>query len=561
MTRDQVITGAVFKEMLLYGASLLAKNRAMVDELNVFPVPDGDTGTNMSMTMDTAVKEIAAAETSSIESVSALMARGALRGARGNSGVILSQIFRGMAQSFEGKNEVNGQDWADALENGSKAAYKAVMKPKEGTILTVIKYVAEQAQKNAKAGENVYKIIDNNVFHAEEILQKTPEMLSVLKEAGVVDSGGMGLLVIFKGFKMCLDGDALEDMKALDVSLSAEENVVDLPADGHFSENDDVIHVHSEEDIKFAYCTEFFVEHLKPNFKQEDADNLLEKMQEIGDSVVVVNDPDLIKVHVHTNVPGKALQMALRLGELNGVKIENMKEQHREVMRERKAKQKEFGMVVVSAGEGLEKIFKDLAVDVVISGGQTMNPSAEDIEKAVNKANARNIFVLPNNKNIILAAKQAAELFEKSDEVNVYVIETTTVVEGVAAALAFSDGEDAKQKQKMMEDAAKNVISGSVTYAVRDTVVQGKKINKQDFMGMVEGDIIESGKDIALVLDHTIEKMMEEDGEFISIFYGKDVAQEDAQSFAAKVEEKYPDADVVLQYGGQPLYYYFISVE
>lgn len=554
MTQVHTINGAVFKEMLCTAAALLERNKELINALNVFPVPDGDTGSNMSMTMNAAVRELKDVDTSRISNVAHAAARGALRGARGNSGVILSQIFRGMDKAFEGLECAGAQDWANALAAGSEAAYKAVMKPKEGTILTVARVVGEQAQQAAPTA-NVYKLIDDMIRNGEEILARTPDMLPVLKDAGVVDSGGKGLIFLYRGFKMALDGDSIDDY---------DELGRDMPAGGQaggIRDNEDVALVDSLDDIAFAYCTEFFIEHLNEAHKEGDAGTLLEHYQRIGDSVVVVADAGLIKVHLHTNVPGKALQMALRLGEINGVKIENMKEQHRRLMQERKECEKEFGMVAVSMGDGLERILKDLAVDVVVSGGQTMNPSALDMERAIKRVNARQVFVLPNNKNVILAAQQAAELVQKSAQIQVTVVATKTITQGVAAALAFSEHDDAPGKLKGMQEAAGAIISGELTYSVRTTSLNGRKIAEGDYMGLVEGDIVASGPDMNETLDALLGKMMSEEREYITIFYGEQISAEEAKALTERLEDAYPDVDVVLRYGGQPLYYYFISVE
>ncbi len=563
MTQEQMINGAELKNMIVFSAALLEKNKAQIDELNVFPVPDGDTGTNMSMTMNAATKEVLNLDdNTSLSEVAAVFARGALRGARGNSGVILSQIFRGLAKGLEGLEGADGKIWAQALKLASDSAYKAVMKPKEGTILTVIRVVSEKAVVDARAGKSIYQIIDNCVIYGEEILAKTPEMLPVLKEANVVDSGGAGLLTVLRGFKMMLDGELISDV--MDNEWSAPVLALDAKAGEQANEtldNHDIALIQNVEDIHYGYCTEFFVEHLHKGFKQAEADQLLDELQKFGDSVVVVHDEDLIKVHIHTDMPGKALQMALRLGELNGVKIENMREQNRQVMRERKAKEKEFGLVAISAGDGLTKVFKDVGVDVVLSGGQTMNPSAEDIEKAIRQANAKNVFVLPNNKNIVLAAKQAAKLFDKKSGIHVSVIPTETIVEGVSAAIAFGDGEDIKQKERIMKKAAKDTVSGSITFAVRDTTIKGRPIAKDDLMGVVNGEIVANGVDMNAVFDETIAAMMKQDSSFVSIFYGNGTSEEDAQTMGQRIEEKYPDVDIDIQEGGQPLYYYFISVE
>jgi DAK2 domain fusion protein YloV len=551
LTQLHTINGAVFKEMILTGAALLEHNKALVDSLNVFPVPDGDTGTNMSMTISSAVRELKNLEEPTVSSVAQAVSKGALRGARGNSGVILSQLFRGMARALEGKESMDAKAFAAALAAGSEAAYKAVMKPKEGTILTVARVVAEEAVKTAEAGANIYKLVDGMISDGDKILAKTPDMLPVLKEAGVVDSGGKGLLFVYRGFKMALDGDSVEDYsEEIEDASSAE-----------MEDREENVIFDSLEEIQFGYCTEFFIEQLNPAFQEADVDTLREHLMRIGDSVVAVYDTDMVKIHVHTNVPGKALQMALRLGEINGVKIENMREQHRRLMEERKAREKELGMVAISVGEGLDKVFKDLAVDALVTGGQTMNPSASDIEKAIRKVNARNVLVFPNNKNIIMAAQQAAEMVEKSQKIHVAVVPTTSVTQGVAAVLAFDGESTLEANAKSMEAAANAVQSGSVTFAVRSTNFEGHHIDEGDYMAMVDGQLVSNGKEIDVVLDEMVEKMMEQGGDYITVFYGADVKEEEAAAFVRRLEERYPDADTVLQYGGQPLYYYFISVE
>ena len=550
MTTKNRIKGSELRDMLLVGASMLERNRRLVDSLNVFPVPDGDTGTNMSMTMNSAVKELHATKETDAGAIAAIAARGALRGARGNSGVILSQLLRGFSRALEGKKDIDSAAMASALLSGSEAAYKAVMKPKEGTILTVARVVAEKAVQNAAAGMNILSLIDRMIIDGEEILAKTPEMLPVLKEAGVVDSGGKGLLMIYRGYKMSLDGEEVPE------ELVEEDNAaIDR------EENGAILFENDLENITFGYCTEFFIEHLAPSFSQEDLTRFKEHLMRIGDSVVVVGDAGLVKVHVHTDVPGKALQMALRFGELNGVKIENMREQHRLLMQERKAREKENGLVAISVGEGVDNIFKDLAVDHIVAGGQTMNPSAMDIERAINRACARNVFVFPNNKNIILAAEQAKELVENETATKVHIIPTTTVTQGIAALVAFDPEADAETNVAAMTEAYKATTSGSVTFAVRDTEINGIKIKSGDVMGMLEGDIAVTGQDKNQVAAELIAKMTDEDSSYITILYGEDVEQADAEALLAQMEEAYPMADVVLQYGGQPLYYYFISAE
>lgn len=548
MIQQYKISGPDFKEMLISGAALLERNKKAVDALNVFPVPDGDTGTNMSMTVASAIRELKNADDSTVSAVAAAMAQGALRGARGNSGVILSQLFRGFARAADGLKEMDAVQYAEALQMGVDSAYKAVMKPKEGTILTVARVIAEKAKQNAVAGANVYKLIDDILTDGEEILLKTPDMLPVLKEAGVVDAGGKGLLLIYRGFKMALDGEELGEELLLEEEKEADR--------------EETVMFENLDDIKFAYCTEFFIERRNQPYTEAEIEVLRNHLERLGDSVVVVGDGSLIKVHVHTNMPGKALQIALRLGELNGVKIENMLDQNRKLLEERKAREKEFGMVAVSMGEGIAGIFKDLTVDGIVTGGQTMNPSAADIEKAVKHVSARTVFVFPNNKNIVLAAQQASELLDKSaNGKRIIVIPTHSIPEGVAAVLAFNPTVSAETNEAAMNEAAKNVKSGSVTFSVRSTAFDGREIREGDIMGMLGSNLAATGTDIASVAHELLAKMLKDGGDYITIFYGSDVSKEDAEAFAAVVEEKYSDMDVVLQYGGQPLYYYLFSVE
>ncbi|MGI6151818.1 MAG: DAK2 domain-containing protein [Christensenellales bacterium] len=552
MTQKTKINGTEFRDMLIAGAALLERSKKSVDALNVFPVPDGDTGTNMSMTMNSAVQELRSSDATDVSTVAAVAARGALRGARGNSGVILSQLLRGFSRAVDGLVEIDAVQMARALKMGSEAAYKAVMKPKEGTILTVARVVADKAVENAAKGMNILRLIDCMIEDGEEILSRTPDMLPVLKQAGVVDSGGKGLLAIYRGYKMSLDGEELPDAEPTEeesASIDREENEAAI-----FSDDD-------LENITFGYCTEFFIERLPSDFSADDLNRFKERIQRIGDSVVVVGDAGLVKVHVHTDVPGKALQMALRLGELNGVKIENMREQHRRLMEERKSREKECGTVAISMGEGLDSIFKDLSVDSIVAGGQTMNPSAMDIEKAIKRTYARNVYVLPNNKNIILAAEQAKNLIESDTDIKVHVIPTTSVTQGIAAMVAYSPESEAKENISAMTEAAQAVKSGSVTFAVRDTSINGFDIKQGNIMAMLEGEIVACGESVQEAAEKLIDQMTDEDSSYITILYGKDVERSDAEALLAAVEEKYPMADIVLQYGGQPLYYYFISVE
>ncbi len=541
---NNTIGGALLKEMFLTGAALLDKNKALIDSLNVFPVPDGDTGTNMHMTMQGAVKEIRECKTEKVADVAAAASLGSLKGARGNSGVILSQILRGFSRALAGAEEMDAQLLAQALKTGTEAAYKAVMKPKEGTMLTVSRMIGEAVEKAAEEGANVYKLIDLIIESGEAALRITPDLLPVLKEAGVVDSGGKGLITIFRGFKMAIDGEEIEDYVDDVTASSAVEETASF---------EDL------EDIKFGYCTEFFIIHLDESFTEADLDRLREKLMKIGDSVVIAHDADFVKVHVHSNCPGKILQLALRLGEVDRIKIENMREQNREILENLKKNEKENAMVAVSSGDGIEEVFTSLGVAASVQGGQTMNPSIETIGHAIKKANARNVFVLPNNSNIILAAQQAAELSDR----NVIVIPTKAMVQGVAAAIAFDPDAAPEDNEAAMKEAFASVVSGSVTYAVRDTHVNGNDIHEGNIIGLMNGAIEEVGESIEAVSLALVDRMVAEKSEdaIITVFYGSDVDEETANAFAAAVSEKYPDAECMVQRGGQPLYYYYISVE
>ena len=541
---NNTIGGALLREMFLTGAALLDKNKALIDSLNVFPVPDGDTGTNMHMTMQGAVKEIREVKSEKVADVAAAASLGSLKGARGNSGVILSQILRGFSRALAGAEEMDAQLLAQALKTGTEAAYKAVMKPKEGTMLTVSRMIGEAVEKAAEEGANVYKLIDLIIESGEAALRITPDLLPVLKEAGVVDSGGKGLVTIFRGFKMAIDGEEIEDYVDDYTASSAVEETAGF---------EDL------EDIKFGYCTEFFIIHLDESFTEADLDRLREKLMKIGDSVVIAHDADFVKVHVHSNCPGKILQLALRLGEVDRIKIENMREQNREILENLKKNEKESAMVAVSSGDGIEEVFTSLGVAASVQGGQTMNPSIETIGHAIKKANARNVFVLPNNSNIILAAQQAAELSDR----NVIVIPTKAMVQGVAAAIAFDPDAAPEDNEAAMKEAFANVVSGSVTYAVRDTHVNGNDIHEGNIIGLMNGTIEEVGESVETVSMALVDRMVAEKSEdaIITVFYGSDVTEDTANAFAEAVSEKYPDAECMVQRGGQPLYYYYISVE
>ena len=545
---NMTIGGAMLKEMFLTGAALLEKNRAYIDSLNVFPVPDGDTGTNMSMTMQSAVKEIQNCKGTNVSDIAAAASLGALKGARGNSGVILSQILRGFARALSGKEEMAPENFAAALTTGTEAAYKAVMKPKEGTMLTVARMMAEAVTKEANEGANLYKLIDVMIDEGERALLLTPELLPVLKEAGVVDSGGKGLVTILRGFKMVIDGEEVDEYVP-----APQQNTAEITG------NEEGADLEALDDIEFGYCTEFFIIHLDESFSEADLDKLREKLMKIGDSVVVAHDSDFIKIHVHSNCPGKILQLALRLGEIDRIKIENMREQNRELLANMKKNEKENALVAVSISDGIDEVYKAIGVNNLISGGQTMNPSIDSITKAIRRANARNVFVLPNNSNIIMAAQQAAAISDR----NVIVIPSKTMMQGLSAALAYSDDVDVETNTERMTAAIKQVLSGSVTYAVRDTQFNGEKISQGDIIGLLDNVITKVGTSVDSVAVELLCSMIENKGDvcMATIFYGEGADEDSAQAVADAVNEKYPDAEITVQYGGQPLYYYYFSVE
>ncbi len=546
---ELTISGAQFRDMIVAGAALLERNRQAIDALNVFPVPDGDTGTNMTMTMQSAVRELRALPAdATVSAVADALSMGALRGARGNSGVILSQLFRGFSRAFKGASVMDAPLLASALTMGSEAAYKAVMKPKEGTILTVSRMIAEDAAALAERGANVYRLMDAILESGERALAQTPDLLPVLKEAGVIDSGGKGLLTIYRGFKLSLDGDEIPDLP----EQEAQEAAVPSAA----AELEGV----PEESIEFGYCTEFFIVHLNPAFCEEDLDVFREHLMRLGDSVVVAYDAGVVKVHVHSNAPGKVLQMALRLGELDRLKIENMREQNRALQAERKRSEKEYAMVAVSAGDGIESVFRELMVDHVIAGGQTMNPSIDAIASAIRKVNARNVFVLPNNGNIIMAAQQAAGIAS----CNVIVLPTKTIPQGIAAAMAFNGSVDVQANEKAMTAAIGEVVSGAVTYAVRSTKFRGEDISQGDIIGMMDNELCCVGTAVDAVTADLLRRMIEKRGEpdaAVTIFYGESVDEANAEALLEKMQQEYPDAEYIVQRGGQPLYYYYLSVE
>ncbi|GAA0114371.1 DAK2 domain-containing protein [Clostridium senegalense] len=544
------INGQDFCNMLKNASNKLEEEKDYVNSLNVFPVPDGDTGTNMSMTFKAAVSEVDGLDNDDIGEIGKKLAKGALMGARGNSGVILSQIFRGIAKGLEGKKEATVNDIKESIVQGSNFAYKAVMRPTEGTILTIIRAAAEGV-KTSKA-QNVTALFEEVCNNCEVMLQKTPEMLPQLKQAKVVDAGGMGLLIIFKGMYQALN-------EGLNVKLNTEvlqKETYEMP-----NIQTDI----NTEDIKFGYCTEFMI--LSCKVDTEAFKNYLEQR---GDSIVVVGLEDMVKVHVHTNDPGEIISKALTFGELSKLKIENMREQHRSLLGidEEKAIEKietvnkepikKYGFVTVGRGEGIKAIFEDLGVDVVIEGGQTMNPSTQDIVNSINKINAETVFILPNNKNIIMAANQAVELVEDK---NVIVIPTKTIPQGVTAITMFNSEDDANQNFDIMSEAIGNVTSGSVTYAVKDTEQDGKVISEGDILGILEKDIKQVGKDVYTVCEELVNDMINEDSEIITLFYGEDCDKNKVDELVEKLEEKYPDMDIQCFDGKQPLYYFITAVE
>lgn len=544
----------MLKDMFLMGAAMLEQNKASIDAMNVFPVPDGDTGTNMSMTMQRAVAEINACDDVTAEKISAAASLGALKGARGNSGVILSQIFRGISQSLKGKGDlVTSKILAEAMTAGTNAAYKAVMRPKEGTMLTVSRYMAEYAQKAALNRNNdAYKVLEAMLEGGEVALKKTPELLPVLKEAGVLDSGGTGLLTIFRGFLLAANG---EDPESLDIEMPS----ISAPQEENYNSNEDIISSMDVNDIKFGYCSELFIIHIHDDVTEEDIDRFRDKLCRLGDSVVVVHDTGIIKVHAHSNAPGKVIQYALMLGEIDKLKVDNMREQNRQIKEKRQREQKEQAVVAVSAGVGLEEDLMSLGVNWIISGGQTMNPSIDVIAQAIKKVNAKNVFVLPNNSNIIMAAQQAAEV----SECNVIVLPTKTVMQGISAMTGFNPDASVDENREAMTECIDNVISGSVTYAVRDTSYEGNTIHTGDIIGLIDNKIREVGSDVALCTEKLIRKIIDlkDDCGFVSIYWGEGADESKAHALVEMLEPDFPDIEFMVRKGGQPLYYYFVSAE
>ena len=541
------INGAMLKNMILTASKLLDLNRPTIDSLNVFPVPDGDTGTNMSLTLQSAVKELNNIKTNSIYDIADAVGRGALRGARGNSGVILSQVLRGFCNTIRDAHDfINTKLFTKALFVGAQVAYNAVSKPKEGTMLTVARMVAEHAQNIESKNRDFETYFPEILKKGNEAVELTPELLPVLKKAGVVDAGGKGLMCLYEGMYKALIGEDVGGAVAV-----INEN----KQDNNNFEHADILNLGV---IEFAYCTEFFIINIKKKTTLADIDRLREKLMTIGDCVIVIGDLELVKVHVHTNRPGVALSNALELGELDKVKIENMLEQNRELRKKYEAEKKEMGMLAVSAGKGNAAIFKDILVDGIIEGGQSMNPSASDIADAVMRINADNVFVFPNNKNIILAAEQAKSLVENR---KIHVIPTKNIPQGFAAALAFNPEASVEVNKANMVHSLDNVVVGQITHAVRTTTVDGFDLKEGDIIGLDNKKILAKGDGINQVTLDLIASLKSSTDEVITLYYGEDVEEAQAEELQAMVAEAYPNCDVELQYGGQPIYYYFISLE
>jgi uncharacterized protein len=548
------LEGKRFAQMVIQGATQLSANAQLVDALNVFPVPDGDTGTNMNLSMTSGAKEVQNHIQDHIGNVATALSKGLLMGARGNSGVILSQLFRGFGKAIEGKESLSSAEFANALQIGVETAYKAVMKPVEGTILTVAKDAARKGVTSAETETDFVKVMQAIVDEAQASLNRTPDLLPVLKEVGVVDSGGQGLLFVYEGFLAELKGEKVSNQSSL-------PSMNDLVSAEHHKAAQDFM---STEDIEFGYCTEFMVrfEEDKQSFAEED---FRQDLSKFGDSLLVISDDELAKVHIHSEQPGDVLTYGHQYGSLINIKIENMRQQHSSIVGESKPKaaapapvmEVDFAIVTVSMGEGIAQLFKSIGATAVIEGGQTMNPSTEDIVKAVKEVNAKKVIIMPNNKNIIMAAEQAAEVLD----MEVAVVPTKTVPQGMAALLAFNPTASVSDNRKLMTEASKQVKTGQVTFAVRDTSIDGVSIAKDDFMGIHEGKIVISDSDRQKSAQSLLRTMLDEDSEILTILYGEDVTEEDVRSLIEYVEEHYEDVEVEVHNGKQPLYSYIFSVE
>ena len=550
----KTINTELLQKMFLAGAANLEAKKEFINELNVFPVPDGDTGTNMTLTILSAAKEVKALENPDMVAIAKAISSGSLRGARGNSGVILSQLLRGFTKEIREHKEIDTITLAKACERATATAYKAVMKPKEGTILTVAKGASQKAAELAETTEDLDTFISEVINYAQEVLEKTPEMLPVLKEAGVVDSGGQGLLEVMRGAYDAFQGKEI-DYSAIEASAGTK---MVKPSE------------QAETEIKFGYCTEFIIM-LEKEFTAKDETEFKAYLESIGDSIVCVADDDIVKIHVHTNDPGLAIQRALTYGQLSRMKIDNMREEHQERLikdaeklaaQQAEAKKaeprKEVGFIAVSIGEGMNEIFRELGADYIIEGGQTMNPSTEDMLNAIDQVNAEHIFILPNNKNIILAANQAQTLTEDKD---IIVVPSKTVPQGITAIINYMPDADAQTNLEAMIEGIGNVKTGQVTYAVRDTHIDDKEIHEGDIMGIGDSGILAVGQSVEETTKEMLAQLVDEDTELISLYYGQDVQEESAENFAQEIEEIYPDVDVDVHSGGQPIYYYVLSVE
>lgn len=550
----KTINTELLQKMFLAGAANLEAKKEFINELNVFPVPDGDTGTNMTLTILSAAKEVKALENPDMVAIAKAISSGSLRGARGNSGVILSQLLRGFTKEIREHKEIDTITLAKACERATATAYKAVMKPKEGTILTVAKGASQKAAELAETTEDLDTFISKVINYAQEVLEKTPEMLPVLKEAGVVDSGGQGLLEVMRGAYDAFQGKEI-DYSAIEASAGTK---MVKPSE------------QAETEIKFGYCTEFIIM-LEKEFTAKDETEFKAYLESIGDSIVCVADDDIVKIHVHTNDPGLAIQKALTYGQLSRMKIDNMREEHQERLikdaeklaaQQAEAKKaeprKEVGFIAVSIGEGMNEIFRELGADYIIEGGQTMNPSTEDMLNAIDQVNAEHIFILPNNKNIILAANQAQTLTEDKD---IIVVPSKTVPQGITAIINYMPDADAQTNLEAMIEGIGNVKTGQVTYAVRDTHIDDKEIHEGDIMGIGDSGILAVGQSVEETTKEMLAQLVDEDTELISLYYGQDVQEESAENFAQEIEDSYPDVDVDVHSGGQPIYYYVLSVE
>ena len=546
------INGLVLAEMIDLGSKNLAKNAEKINALNVFPVPDGDTGTNMNLSMSSGAKETAVNVVENIGELGKSFSKGLLMGARGNSGVILSQLFRGMSQHIADKKEVNAKEFAEAIQNGVSIAYKAIIKPVEGTILTVAREAAEAGLKAAENTTSVVEVMEAIYAEAQASLKRTPELLPILKEVGVVDSGGQGLVCVYQGFVAALKGEKIEGLEAV------ETNIVDM----QFEDDHDMDFMNPE-DIVYGFCTEFTVR-LDKEKKEFNEDKFREDMSKFGDSLLVISDSEFVKIHVHTETPGDVFNYGQQYGELIKIKSDNMREQHREVLRKQEAKQttapkelKEQAMISISMGAGLSKVLTSMGVDYIVEGGQTMNPSTEDIMKAIKEVNAKNIFIFPNNKNIQLAAKQAAELAEE----NVFVVESKTAPQGLAAVMVYNPQATAEENFANMQEVLSTVSTLEVTHAVRDTNIEGVEIKKDEFMGIRNGKIVVSNLSLNTVLEELLEKSLHEDSEIVTLYLGEESTEEYTDFLEQLIEEKYPDVEVELIESGQPVYPYIIGVE